>query len=97
MKIDFARVNLQYLMHVRDIAREDPDIAARLLGLPPELAGHLAQVHSDQLVKITQIKLPLMAARGDCVWWCRLFRAFMEENPAEIDVVLKAGSLILLS
>ena len=46
MKIDFASLNLQYLIQVRDIAREDPDVAARLLGLPPELACHLAQVKS---------------------------------------------------
>ncbi len=35
MKIDFSSVNLQYLIHVRDIAREDPDVAAPLLGMLP--------------------------------------------------------------
>lgn len=97
MKIDFAHFNLQYLIHVRDIAHEDPDIAARLLGLPPELAGHLAQVRSDSLARIAQVKLPLLVARGDSVWWCRLFRALIEENPAEIDAVLQAANLTLLS
>ena len=97
MKIDFASLNLQYLIQVRDIAREDPDVAARLLGLPPELASHLAEVHSDQLTKIAQIKLPLLVARGDTVWWCRLVKALVEENPAEIDAVLQAASLAMLS
>ncbi|HEB87647.1 MAG TPA: hypothetical protein ENI68_11625 [Gammaproteobacteria bacterium] len=97
MKIDFASFNLQYLIHVRDIAREDPDIAARLLGLPPELAGHLAQVHTDSLAKIAQVKLPLLVARGDAMWWRRLFRALMEENPEEVDAVLQAASLAMLS
>ncbi len=97
MKIDFASFNLQYLIHVRDIAREDPDIAARLLGLSPELAGHLAQVHSESLARIAQIKLPLVVARGDSTWWCRLFRACLEDNPAEIEVVLQAASLAMLS
>jgi len=97
MKIDFASFNLQYLIHVRDIAREDPEIAARLLGLPPELAGHLAQVHSDSLAKIVQVKLPLLVARGDVVWWCRLFKALMEENPEEVNAVLQVASLAMLS
>ncbi len=97
MKIDFASFNLQYMIHIRDIAHEDPDIAARLLGLPPDLAEHLVQIHSDSLAKIAQVKLPLLVARGDSVWWCRLFRALVEENPAEIDAVLQAASLTMLS
>lgn len=96
MKIDFASCNLQYFMHVRDIAREDPAIAARLLGLSPELATHLAQVECESLAKIAQVKLPLLVARGDNMWWCRLFRACLEDNPAEIDTVLQAASLAML-
>lgn len=97
MKIDFGSFNLQYLIQVRDIAREDPDVAARLLGMPPELASHLAQVQSDSLAKIAQVKLPLLVARGDTVWWCRLFRALRAENPAEIHAVLQAVGLAMLS
>ncbi len=97
MKIDFSSVNLQYLIHVRDIAREDPDVAAPLLGMSPELAGLLAQAPSEYLSKIAQVKVPLLAARGDVVWWYRLFKALIEENPEEIEAVLQAASLAVLS
>ncbi|MCG7872641.1 MAG: hypothetical protein AB2552_12220 [Candidatus Thiodiazotropha endolucinida] len=97
MKIDFSSVNLQYLIHVRDIAREDPDVAAPLLGMSPELAGLLAQAPSEYLTKIAQVKVPLLAARGDAVWWYRLFKALIEENPEEVEAVLQAASLAVLS
>jgi len=97
MKIDFSSINLQYLIHVRDIAREDPEVAAPLLGMPPELATLLAQAPGEYLTKIAEVKVPLVAARGDAVWWYRLFTALAEENPEEIDAVLKAASLVVLS
>jgi len=97
MKLDFSSINLQYLIHVRDIAREDPDVAAPLLGMSPELAGLLAQAPSEYLIKIAGVKVPLVAARGDAIWWYRLFTALAEENPEEIDAVLQSASLAVLS
>lgn len=96
MKIDFSNVNLQYLVHVRDIARDDPNVAAPLLGMSPELAILLAQAPSEYLAKVTHVKVPLMTARGDTVWWYRLFKALVEENPKEIEAVIKAASLATL-
>jgi hypothetical protein len=97
MKIDFSSVNIEYLIHVRDIAREDPDVAAPLLGMSPELAGLLAQAPAEYLTKIAQVKVPLIAARGDAVWWYRLFKALVEGNTEEVDAVLQAASLAVLS
>ena len=97
MKIDFSSVNLQYLIHVRDIAREDPEVAAPLLGMSPDLARLLAQAPTEHLTKIAQVKVPLVAARGDAVWWSRLFKALVDENPGEVEAVLKAASLAVLS
>ena len=97
MKINFSSVNLQYLIHVRDIAREDPDVAAPLLGMSPELATLLAQAPSEYLAKIAEVKVPLLVARGDAVWWYRLLTALSEENSEEIDAVLQSASLAVLS
>lgn len=97
MKIDFSSVNLQYLIHVRDIAREDPNVAAPLLGISVELATLLAQAPGEYLTKIAQVKVPLLAARGDVVWWDRLFKALIEENPEEVDAVIQAANLAVLS
>ncbi|MCG8060570.1 MAG: flagellar transcriptional regulator FlhD [Candidatus Thiodiazotropha endolucinida] len=97
VKIDFSNVNLEYLIHVRDVAREDPEVAASLLGMSPELATLLAQAPSEYLTKISQVKVPLMAARGDAIWWYRLFKALVEENREEVEVVLQAVSLAVLS
>ena len=97
MHIDFSEVNLQYLIHVRDIAREDPKLAAPLLGIPTDLASLLAEAPSEYLSKIAQVKVPLLTARGDSVWWYRLFKALVEKNPAEVESVLQAASLTVLS
>jgi len=97
MKIDFSDVNLQYLIHVRDIAREDPEVAAPLLGMSPELANMLAQAPGEYLTKIAQVKVPLVAARGDAVWWYRLFKALTDENSEEVEAVLQAVGLAVLS
>lgn len=97
VKIDFSSINLEYLIHVRDIAREDPEVAAPLLGMSPELANLLAHAPCEYLTKIAEVKVPLMAARGDAVWWYRLFTALGGENSQEIETVLQAASLAVLS
>ena len=97
MKLDFSNINLQYLIHVRDVARQEPDVAASLLGISPEIANLLAQVPSEYLTKITQVKVPLLVARGDAIWWYRLFNALIENNLNEVESVLQGTSLAVLS
>ena len=97
MKIDFSNINLQYLIQFRDVAREDPDLAASLMGMSPELAQLLAQVPSDYLVRFSGVKIPLLTARGDAVWWYRLFMALVDENTDEVEAVLRAANLAVLA
>lgn len=97
MKLDFSSINLQYLIHVRDVARQEPDVAASLLGISPEIANLLAQVPSEYLTKITEVKVPLLVARGDAIWWYRLFNALIENNLNEVESVLQGTSLAVLS
>ena len=97
MKIDFSNTNLQYLIQFRDVAREDPDLAATLMGISPELAELLSQVPSDYLARVASVKIPLLAARGDAVWWYRLFTALADENTDEVEAVLRAANLAVLS
>lgn len=97
MKLDFSNINLQYLIHVRDVARQEPDVAASLLGISPEVANLLAQVPSEYLTKITEVKVPLLVARGDAIWWYRLFNALIENNLNEVESVLQGTSLAVLS
>ena len=97
MKIDFSNINLQYLIQFRDVAREDLDLAASLMGISPELAELLSQVPSDYLARVASVKIPLLAARGDAVWWYRLFTALADENTDEVEAVLRAANLAVLS
>ncbi len=97
MKIDFSNINLQYLIQFRDVAREDPDLAASLMGMSPELAQLLAQVPSDYLARVSNVKIPLLTARGDAVWWYRLFTALVDENSDEVEAVLRAANLAVLA
>ena len=52
---------------------------------------------SEYLEKIAQVKVPLLAARGDPMWWSRLFKALVDENPDEIESILEAVTLAVLS
>ena len=97
MKIDFSTINLQYLIQFRDLAREDPDLAASLMGMSPELAELLSEVSGDYLARIASVRVPLLTTRGDWVWWYRLFTALADENADEIEAVLRAANLAVLS
>ena len=97
MEIDFSNINLQYLISLRDIAREDPEVAAPLLGITPRLATLLAQVPGEYMSKIIEVKIPLLAPRGDVIWWHRLFMALADGNPEEIDAMFQAANLAVLS
>ena len=96
MDVDFSNINLQYLIYARDIARENPEVAATVLGLSRELVGLLAQTSSESLAKIAQIKVPLVKMRGDTWWWSRLFTALTDGDAEEIDAILDHASLIVL-
>ena len=47
--VDFSRVNLQYLIGARDLARASPQRAAVLLGIPDRLAQRLAELSAEEL------------------------------------------------
>ena len=96
MDVDFSIINLQYLIHARDIARENPEVAATVLGLSRELVALLSQTSSESLAKIAQIKVPLVKMRGDTSWWSRLFTALTDGDAEEIDAILDHASLIVL-
>ena len=96
MEVDFSVINLQYLIYARDLARENPEVAATVLGLSRELAALLAQTSSESLAKIAQIKVPLVKMRGDTSWWSRLFTALTDGDAEEIDAILDHASLIVL-
>lgn len=97
MEVDFSIINLQYLIYARDIAREDPEVAATVLGLSIELAELLAQTSSESLAKVAQIKVPLLIVRGEAWWWSRLFSALTDGSAEEVDVILDHASLAVLS
>ena len=60
MEIDFSNINLQYLISLRDIAREDPEVAAPLLGITPRLATLLAQVPGEYMSKSIEVKIKIL-------------------------------------
>ncbi len=96
MEIDFSNLNLQYLLQVRDIARNSPELAVAILGLPKELVGVLATLTVDGLSKIVRIKAPLLTLRGDPGWWSRLFTSLKEPRPGEVEMVLEHASLAVV-
>lgn len=94
MRMDFSRVNLEYLIQARDLARKDPEVVAVLLGMPCKLAHLLAETTPEQLAQVIEIKPPLLVPRQELWWWQRLFKALREGRPGEIEAIIEHASLM---
>lgn len=93
--VDFSHVNLQYLICARDLAREFPERAALLLGVPEALGKLLAQLSAEELAAVTRIKAPLLIPRQEPWWWDRLFTAIHADRTDELQAVLDQAGLIV--
>jgi hypothetical protein len=93
--IDFSRVNLQYLICARDLARVDPERATVLLGIPDDLVQLLAELEPAALVAVTEVRVPLLVLRQEPWWWHRLFTALQADRPDELRAVLEQAGLMV--
>ena len=93
--IDFSRVNLQYLICARDLARDYPERAAMLLGVPDDLVELLVELEPAALVAVTEVGAPLLILRQEPWWWHRLFTALQAGRPDEIRAVLDQAGLLV--
>ena len=93
--IDFSRVNLQYLISARDLAREFPQRASLLLGVSDDLTQLLAGFDPAALVAVIEVKAPLLVLRQEPWWWKRLFAALRDGRPDELGTVLEQAGLIV--
>ena len=89
LETDFSSINYQYLLKVRDIAKQEPDLVVALLGIPKEVALPLAQASPPALAALTQIREPLITLRMETWWWDRFFKAINEGRQEEIDAVIE--------
>ncbi len=94
-EIDFSGANLQYLICARDLAREYPQRAAVLLGVPDALGQRLAQLGAEELAAVARIKAPLLIPRQEPWWWERLFAAMQAGRADELQAVLEQAGLIV--
>jgi len=95
--IDFSRVNLQYLICARDLARADPKRTTVLLGVPDDLVQLLAELDAAVLGAVTEVRAPLLILRQEPWWWHRLFTALQAGRPDEIRAVLEQVGLMVAS
>ena len=93
--VDFSHVNLRYLISARDLARESPECAAVLLGIPDPLGQLLAALSAEELAAVTQIKVPLLIPRQEPWWWNRLFSAIQAGHTDELQAVLEQAGLMV--
>jgi hypothetical protein len=93
--IDFSRVNLQYLIGARDLARDYPDRAALLLGVPDALGQLFAELSAEELTAVVAIKAPLLIPRQESWWWHRLVTALQADRPDELRAVLEQAGLMV--
>jgi len=97
MDTDFSSINYQFLLKAREIAKQDPEMVALLLGIPKELAEPLANTSASALTSIIQIKEPLLTLRSEVWWWERLFKALNEGNQDEINAILEHACFVTTS
>ncbi len=95
MELDFSKLNLQYLLQVRDLARRDAPAAAALLGISNEFAVLLGRIADEHFAPLAQIKAPLVLPRGDLWWWGRLFEACEAGDIRAIHATVAHASLVL--
>jgi len=95
MDVDFSRVNLQYLICVRDLARQTPERVPLMLGVGDPLGRLLAELSAEQLADVTRIKAPLLIPRQEPWWWERLFTALQGGRMEEVHAVLEHAGLIV--
>ena len=86
---DFSSINYQYLLKVRDIAKQEPDLVAALLGIPKELALLLSRASAPSLAALIHIREPLITLRMETWWWDRFLKAINDGQPEEIDAVIE--------
>lgn len=94
MEWDFSRINLEYLIQARDLARSNPKAGAILMGLPDDLSQLLSKISPHELTLITQLRPPLIAPRYSVWWWQRLLNALQEGDTEELRVILDHAGLI---
>jgi hypothetical protein len=95
--IDFSRVNLQYLISARDLARRFPERASLLLGVSDDLTQLLAGLDPAALVTVIEVKAPLLVLHQEPWWWKRLFAALQVGRPDELGAVLEQAGLVVAS
>ena len=95
MDVDFSRVNLQYLICVRDLARQTPERVPLMLGIDDPLGRLLAELSAEQLAEVTRIKAPLLIPRQESWWWERLFIALQGGRTEEVQAILEHAGLII--
>lgn len=93
--VDFSRVNLHYLICVRDLARQAPERMPVLLGTSEPLGQLLAELTAEDLAAITRVKAPLLVPRKAPWWWRRLFTAIHAGRAGEIEAVLEHAGLLI--
>lgn len=92
--VDFAHVNLAYLLQARDLARQDAHACTLLLGIAEPLAHQLAGLSPASLVQIKDYRPPLVVPRPNGCWWDRLLRALADSDPNELQTILEHAGLL---
>ncbi|MEQ8231206.1 MAG: hypothetical protein RKL32_05790 [Gammaproteobacteria bacterium] len=94
MDIDFSRINLQYLIEARELARVDPERAPVLLGTGDAYARLLAEIPADSIAQLSSVRVPLVVPRQADWWWNRLLTALGDGQPSELGPILEHVELI---
>lgn len=96
MEMDFSRINLEYLIHARDLARQGPEMSAAVLGMSRELIDLLGKTTPQELAQVAEIKLPLLVPRQEAWWWQRFLIAVRERREDELSAIVEHASLMIV-
>lgn len=96
MTIDFSDVNLQYLIQARDLSKEDPELAAVLMGVEPGFTELFARVTPAQLAPFGRVRVPLIKPHQQLWWWSRFAHALKSGESGAMDALLEQANLMVI-
>ena len=96
MNLDFSRFNLEYFLSVRDVAAENPAVAASIFGAQSDLIRSFAQLTPNQLASLTNVSVPLVVPRNEPTWWPRFIRALQDGTRSEVMTLAEEASFYLI-
>ncbi len=96
MDVDFSRFNVEYFLSLRELANENPAVAASIFRSPPEFLRGFAKLTPHQLANLANVNIPLVVPQDEPTWWPRFIRALRDGDHSEVMSLSEEASFYFI-